>query len=179
MTSSPEAAYLVHWLKENGYADPQDGTMPRFSTAARLVGRSVPLWEDASKLAERLMERFEVIPKCTLESVTPTGYGGDDHSLPPDTSELIVDCAVHGEIGSVPAGPTEGELVDQLFAGHLENPDKAFWDELVQMVFREVRELFSPEMRNDICEPLAYQNVIGAISDGMTAFFAKHGAEQG
>lgn len=37
----------------------------------------------------------------------------------PDGDRLIVDCTVHGEVGSVPAGDDEFKEIEQLFAAHV------------------------------------------------------------
>lgn len=58
---------------------------------------------------------------CRLESVTP-----DDDALTvisPGAGRLIVDCELHGEIGSIPAGGNEGARLDEFWADHVAYPD--------------------------------------------------------
>lgn len=93
--------------------------------ALRWFGSTLPVGHARQLVADVLasiddIEGTEHPAACVRESVTPTDDGG-----------LIVDCTVHGEIGTVPGAPGcginsippgQGEALEQLWTAHLASP---------------------------------------------------------
>lgn len=48
------------------------------------------------------------------------------------------------------------------------------WEDIVQSIGSRIAELFSPDFRNDICEPMAYQNIMEAVRNGVYNYYPLH-----
>jgi hypothetical protein len=70
------------------------------------------------------------------------------------------------------ARPQESELIIEVSVTESAQLEES-WLELYNAMASRVRALYTEDMRNDICEPMAFQNILEAIADGFNDFDAR------